>query len=95
MKSIFIAIMIALTVRGVPACNACVRLCEVYSTFGSQITLEDSKGNLWEVEGVSEQFAGGSKFAVLFDTKNTATIYDDEIVEIYRLEEERDYEVQC
>lgn len=95
MKSIFITIMIALTAKGIPACNASVKPCEVYSTFDDEVVMEDSKGNLWGVEGFCGRIAKGNRYLVLFNNNSTESIYDDEIVEIYDLGEENRDEVQC
>ena len=40
MKSIVLAMLIALSVNGVSPCNAAVKPCEVRSIFGSEFTLE-------------------------------------------------------
>lgn len=95
MKSIVLAMLIALSVNGVSPCNAAVKPCEVYSIFGSEITLEDSKGNLWAVEGCCEGLKENDNCLVLFDGKGTESIYDDEIIEVYVLQEGKENEVQC
>lgn len=95
MKSIVLAMLITLSVNGVSPCNAAVKPCEVYSIFGSEITLEDSKGNLWAVEGCCEGLKENNKCLVLFDGKGTESIYDDEIIEVYVLQEGKENEVQC
>lgn len=95
MKSIVLAMLITLSVNGVSPCNATVKPCEVYSIFGSEITLEDSKGNLWAIEGCCEGLKENDKCLVLFDGKGTESIYDDEVVEVYALQEENENEVQC
>ena len=95
MKSIVLAMLITLSVNGVSPCNAAVKPCEVYSIFGSEITLEDSKGNLWAVEGCCEGLKENDNCLVLFDGKGTESIYDDEIIEVYVLQEGKENEVQC
>ena len=95
MKSIVLAMLITLSVNGVSPCNAAVKPCEVYSIFGSEITLEDTKGNLWTIEGCHEGLKENDKCLVLFDGKGTESIYDDKIVEVYALQEENENEVQC
>lgn len=95
MKSIVLAMLITLSVNGISPCNAAVKPCEVYSIFGGEITLEDTKGNLWAIEGCCEGLKENDKCLVLFDGKGTESIYDDEVVEVYALQEENENEVQC
>ena len=45
------------------------------------VTFEDCMGNLWDWEGV-EDWAIDDDAALLMDSKDTETIYDDEIISV-------------
>lgn len=54
--------------------------CEVVEIVDNVITLEDSSGNLWEVEDVNLEF--GKTYTIVFFNNDTSMRIDDEIEEI-------------
>lgn len=49
------------------------------------LTLEDSIGHLWIVEGV-EDYMEGDFVSMIMDSKGTDLVYDDEVVKIHYCE---------
>lgn len=54
--------------------------CEVVEIVDNVITLEDSTGNLWEVEDINLEL--GETYTVVFFNNDTSTRTDDEIEKI-------------
>lgn len=54
--------------------------CEVVEIVDNVITLEDSTGNLWEVEDINLEL--GETYTVVFFNNNTSIRTDDEIEKI-------------
>ena len=54
--------------------------CEVVEIVDNVITLEDSTGNLWEVEDINLEF--GETYTVVFFNNDTSIRTDDEIEKI-------------
>lgn len=59
----------------------CLRLCTVTEVRDGASQMIDRSGNLWETLDVLEE---GSRALVLFDTKGTVDITDDEIIRVFR-----------
>lgn len=59
----------------------CLRLCTVTEAKETSLLIDNS-GNLWETLDVLEE---GSHALVLFDTKGTEEVEDDEILRVYCL----------
>lgn len=59
----------------------CLRLCTVTEVRETSLLIDNS-GNIWETLDVLEE---GSHALVLFDTKGTEAVEDDEIIRVYCL----------
>lgn len=53
---------------------------KVISVENDDTLLEDTTGNVWSIKDNS--YSKGDRVIVTFDTKNTSSILDDEIIEI-------------
>lgn len=82
MKHIFVTI-VTIIILAVISLNSTLYLTNatVIDVADDLVTVEDDNGNVWAFYGTDYQINDSLK--CVFDGKNTTTIYDDEIVNIF------------
>lgn len=84
-KSIIASVLATLIATGTPVNNAEVlqaKAVKVFTDNGAKYTMMATEdGNGWIVEG---SYKKGGKYVLLFDNKGTKSIYDDEVLKVYR-----------
>lgn len=85
-KSIIASVLAVLIATGTPVNNAEViqaKAVKVFTDEGIKYTMMVTEdGNGWIIEG---RYKKGSKYVVLFDNKGTESVYDDEILKVYKV----------
>lgn len=88
-KSIIASVLTVLIATGTPVGNAEVlqaKAAKVFTDGGVKYTMMATEdGNGWVVEG---RYKKGGKYVLLFDNKGTKSIYDDEVLKVYKCRQE-------